>query len=128
MKARLNFSPEIVNQAVISDLIKNFDIKFNILKANITPKGGEMLIEISGKQAQDGIKYLEEQGINLTPAKRVVKKDDEKCVDCGACVSLCPVDAINIDEGWKVELDDQKCIGCGFCTSSCPTRAIKLAD
>jgi len=110
MKAWLNFSPEIVNQAVISDLIKNFDISFNILKANITPKGGEMLIEISGKQAQEGINYLEEQGINLTPAKRVVKKDEEKCVDCGACISLCPVDAISIDEEWKVELDDQKCI------------------
>ncbi|MEN6330211.1 MAG: 4Fe-4S dicluster domain-containing protein [Methanobacteriaceae archaeon] len=128
MKAWLNFSPQIVTQAVISDLIKNFDITFNILKANITPKGGEMLIEISGKQAQEGIKYLKEQGINLTPAKRVVKKDEEKCMDCGACVSLCPVDAISIDEVWKVELDDKKCIGCGFCTSSCPTRAIKLAE
>lgn len=104
MKAWLNFSPEIVNQAVISDLIKNFDITFNILKANITPKGGEMLIEIRGNQAQDGIEFLEGQGINLTPAKRVVKKDEEKCVDCGACVSLCPVSAITIDEGWKVEL------------------------
>ncbi|HMK54608.1 MAG TPA: 4Fe-4S dicluster domain-containing protein [Methanobacteriaceae archaeon] len=128
MKAWLNFSPEIVNKTVISDLIKNFDVSFNIMKADITPKGGKMLIEISGDQAQEGIEYLEEQGIFLTPVKRVVKKDDDKCVDCGACLSLCPVEAITSDENWKVELDDQKCIGCGFCTSSCPTRAIKLAD
>ncbi|MDP3066699.1 MAG: 4Fe-4S dicluster domain-containing protein [Methanobacteriaceae archaeon] len=128
MKAWLNFSPEIVNKAVISNLMKNFDVSFNIMNANITPKGGKMLIEISGEEAQEGINYLENQGVHLTPVKRVVKKDNDKCVDCGACLSLCPVEAITIDEEWKVELDDQKCIGCGFCTSSCPTKAIKLAD
>jgi len=58
----------------------------------------------------------------------VVKKDEEKCIDCGECISLCPVDAIKMEEDWTVELDNQKCIGCGFCTTSCPTKAIKIAD
>lgn len=61
MKAWLNFSPNIVNKTVIADLIKNYDINFNILKANITPKGGKMLIEIDGKEAKEGIKFLERE-------------------------------------------------------------------
>ena len=101
---------------------------FNILKANITPKGGKMLIEISGSEAEEGIKYMEKEGIQLNPSKKVVKKDEEKCMDCGECISLCPVDAIKMEEDWTVELDNQKCIGCGFCTTSCPTKAIKIAD
>ena len=128
MKAWLKFSPTIVNKTVISDLIKNYDVTFNILKANITPKGGKMLIEISGSEAEEGIKYMEKEGIQLNPIKKVVKKDEEKCMDCGECISLCPVDAIKMEEDWTVELDNQKCIGCGFCTTSCPTKAIKIAD
>ncbi|MBI5458781.1 4Fe-4S dicluster domain-containing protein [Methanobacterium sp.] len=128
MKAWLKFSPSIVNKTVISDLIKNFDVTFNILKADITPKGGKMLIEISGSEAEEGIKYMEKEGIQLNPIKKVVKKDEEKCIDCGECISLCPVDAIKMEEDWTVELDNQKCIGCGFCTTSCPTKAIKIAD
>ncbi|MDO5836915.1 MAG: 4Fe-4S binding protein [Methanobacterium sp.] len=128
MKAWLKFSPTIVNKTVISDLIKNYDVTFNILKANITPKGGKMLIEISGSEAEEGIKYMEKEGIQLNPIKKVVKKDEEKCMDCGECISLCPVEAIKMEEDWTVELDNQKCIGCGFCTTSCPTKAIKIAD
>jgi len=127
VKAWLKFSPRIVNKHVISDLIKTYDVTFNILRADITPKGGKMLIEISGSEAEEGIKYMEKEGIQLNPIKKVVKKDEDKCVDCGECVSLCPVEAIKIDENWTVLLDDQKCIGCGFCTSSCPTKAIKIA-
>lgn len=128
MKAWLNFSPNIVNKTVIADLIKNYDINFNILKANITPKGGKMLIEINGKEAKEGIKFLEKGGIELQPIKRVVKKDEDKCIDCGACVSLCPVTAIKIEDDWGVEVDDELCIGCGFCTYSCPMKAIKIIE
>jgi L-aspartate semialdehyde sulfurtransferase ferredoxin len=128
MKAWLNFSPNIVNKTVISDLIKNYDVSFNILKADITPKGGKMLIEISGSEAEEGIKFLEKEGIKLNPIKRVVKKDDDKCIDCGACVSLCPVTAISIKDDWSVEVDDKLCIGCGVCTYSCPMKAINIAE
>lgn len=128
MKAWLNFSPNIVNKAVISDLIKNYDVTFNILKANITPKGGKMLIELSGTQRDEGIAFLEESGIHLDPVINVVKKDDDKCVDCGECVSLCPVKAISIEEDWTVEVDDKQCIGCSFCTKSCPMKAINVAE
>ena len=128
MKAWLNFSPNIVNKTVISDLIKNYDVSFNILKANITPQGGKMLIEISGSESEEGIKFLENEGIDLNPIKRVVKKDDEKCIDCGACVSLCPVTAISIEEDWSIEVDDKLCLGCGVCTYSCPMKAINIAE
>lgn len=128
MKAWLTFSPSIVNRSIISDLVKNFDVSFNILRADITPKGGKMLIEISGTQRRQAIEFLEKEGIQLTPIKKVVKKDEDKCIDCGACISLCPVKAICSADDWTVEVDDQLCIGCGFCTFSCPTRAIKVSE
>lgn len=128
MKAWLTFSPSIVNKAIISNLVKTYDINFNILRADITPQGGKMLIEINGTQQSQAIEFLEKEGIHLNPIKKVVKKDEEKCIDCGACISLCPVEAICPAEDWTVEVDDQLCIGCGFCTSSCPTRAITVTE
>lgn len=128
MKAWLKFSPSIVNKSIISDAIKKFEIDFNILRANISPRGGKMLVDISGPEEQKGIRFMEEQGIEVLPVMRVVKKDRDKCTDCGACVSLCPVNAICVEEDWEINIDDQKCIGCGFCVNSCPTKAILLFD
>jgi len=128
MKAWLRFSPSIVNKAIISDTMKNYDIDFNILRADISPRGGKMLVEIEGKQVKDSIEYMEMQGINVEPVKKVVTKEEEKCVDCGACVSLCPVKAICIMDDWSIDIDDQLCIGCGFCTSSCPMKAIVVME
>lgn len=128
MKAWLYFSPEMANKAVITDLVKKFDVNFNILRADINPQGGKMLIEINGPEAEKGIAYIEKSGINVSPVKRVVKKDEEMCIDCGACVSLCPVRAITMENDWTVEVKDKECIGCKLCSYSCPTKAIKVIE
>jgi len=128
MKAWLHFSPKMVNKAVITDMIKKFDVSFNILRADINSKGGKMLIEITGEGAEEGIAYIENEGIVVSPVKRVVKKDEDLCIDCGACVSLCPVKAISLANDWTIDVNDKECIGCKLCTYSCPTKAIKVVE
>jgi L-aspartate semialdehyde sulfurtransferase ferredoxin len=128
MKAWLHFSPKMVNKAVITDMIKKFDVSFNILRADINSQGGNMLIEITGADEEEAISYIENEGIVVSPVKRVVKKDEEMCIDCGACVSLCPVRAISLESDWTVEVNDKECIGCKLCTYSCPTKAIKVME
>lgn len=128
MRAWLKFSPDIVNKSIISDAMKKYNITFNILRANITPKGGVVLIELQGENVDHSIHYMENQGIHVDQVKKVLKRDEEKCVDCGACLSLCPVKAICIKEDWSVEIDNELCIGCGFCTGSCPMKAIAIVE
>ena len=50
-------------------------------------------------------------------------KVTETCVNCGACVSECPVEAIS-EKGDHHSIDSEKCTGCGICASVCPTEAI----
>ncbi len=51
--------------------------------------------------------------------------DHLKCIGCGACVRVCPEDAIVLIDG-KAVIDGAKCIGCGECMTVCPTKAIVL--
>jgi len=45
--------------------------------------------------------------------------DEEKCVECGACIKYCPEEAIAYNERHKAQIDYDKCVGCGQCIVSC---------
>jgi len=51
----------------------------------------------------------------------VVNKDS--CIGCGACVKICPVSAIQL-ENKKAVINKQLCIGCANCIGVCPTMAM----
>lgn len=51
-------------------------------------------------------------------------KISEKCVGCGLCASLCPMNNISILNGKAVA--DKKCTMCYRCISHCPKEAITL--
>jgi uncharacterized Fe-S center protein len=47
-----------------------------------------------------------------------------QCIKCGACVSTCPVDAINLKPISRI--NKNICIGCASCIAVCPTGALKI--
>jgi len=49
----------------------------------------------------------------------------EKCTGCGACMKICPANAIGIKKK-KAILVKERCIGCGECTVICRTGAIEI--
>ncbi|MGO8878746.1 MAG: 4Fe-4S dicluster domain-containing protein [Desulfomonilaceae bacterium] len=59
---------------------------------------------------------------------------EDKCVGCGQCSSLCPVNAISLvnedktvtDSESRAKIDDKMCLGCGVCVNNCPTGALYL--
>lgn len=52
--------------------------------------------------------------------------DEEKCIGCELCVSLCPFNAVKIGENGKAEVILASCKGCGVCAASCPEKAITI--
>lgn len=47
------------------------------------------------------------------------------CIGLGTCVSICPFDAIKIENGISA-VDYELCKGCGLCAEACPKHIIKL--
>ena len=53
-----------------------------------------------------------------------VTVDKDTCVGCGACVAVCPVAALALDENGKSGCDEDVCISCFSCIPVCPVSAI----
>lgn len=53
-----------------------------------------------------------------------VQANLNKCISCGGCVSVCPVNAIELKEK-EITIDAEKCIDCKTCTELCPVSALK---
>lgn len=51
--------------------------------------------------------------------------DSNLCIGCGACASICPVNAIKLVNG-KAQINKEKCIHCGACQQFCPVGAIDI--
>jgi formate hydrogenlyase subunit 6/NADH:ubiquinone oxidoreductase subunit I len=53
--------------------------------------------------------------------------DEAKCSGCGQCATICPVDAVRMEDAAPVT-DRDWCIGCGVCATACPTAAVLLTE
>jgi len=125
----LSFGPETSGKPVVCNITRLFDVCFNIVTARINPRAmGEMILEITGsdEDVQSGIEYLQEHGITVEPVAQKVRKDEDRCMNCGVCTALCRPKALKIDlETRKVLFDSEKCVACEICVRVCPVQAME---
>jgi ferredoxin len=126
----LHFPPDITDKPIVCILSRDFNLCFNILKAEIlSGREGYMVLELSGEKrdVQDGLRFLKAHGIKVKPVEREIRKNNEKCVHCGACTGICPTQALYMDRNtWEVNFDVTKCTACEFCVPVCPVRAMEI--
>ncbi len=120
----------MVQKPVVCNLTRLFDVTFNILKAQITPRReGYMTIELTGCEENciKGINYLKEQGIKTSSVAQRIFRDDELCIQCGMCTAICPNESLRLDKATRlVVYDMERCTACGLCVRVCPVRAMIL--
>ena len=63
-----------------------------------------------------------------TASWRIVKPvmNKEKCVECGICLTYCPVNSIEFKRDKYIINYD--CKGCGICSNECPKTAIDMIE
>ena len=55
-----------------------------------------------------------------------LKLEQEKCVGCGVCLSVCPHAVLSLTNG-KIEIADRDaCMECGACARNCPAEALNV--
>lgn len=122
----LKFTEKTVEQPLISQIIIELKVPINIITAHIDSKGGTVLAEVPDKSLYEVLKAFRKKGVTVTLPK-LIEVDMEKCLSCGQCVALCPVEAITQAEDLSVKFEKEKCLGstCSACVDACPARAIK---
>ncbi|MGD0486011.1 MAG: NIL domain-containing protein [Syntrophorhabdales bacterium] len=132
MKKRiiLRFKKNTIDKPIVYRLAKDFNLVYNILRANISPRAESMMVmEVEGEEADfaKGIEYLSGFHIGIEPIEQDINRDEEKCVHCGLCTSVCATQALDIDrETMRVRFDYEKCVACELCVKVCPVRAMQV--
>ena len=126
----LHFPKRIVERPIVCRLVRDYELEFNILKALVTPEEeGLLVLELSGEQEEydKGIRYLTETGVRIQSLSQDVLRNEERCTHCGACVTICPSGAFEVDLATRlVDFHDEKCVACGLCIKACPPRAMEV--
>jgi len=125
----LRFPEKIVNEPIVVNLVKKFDLSFNILKATIYPRKEALVVmELTGHRNnfQKGVRYLKSLGIKVENIGQDIRRDEEKCFQCGACTAVCPTGALSVKRPeMEVIFDKDKCSACELCVVTCPAMAME---
>ena len=125
VRALLRFSANQVPRPITSEVILSESVEINILSAQVDERGGEMMIEFAPERTSQIVEAFRRRGVEVRVDK-FIEVDADKCIHCGACYSLCPVDAIKIEDDLSIVFREEQCVRCGACLDACPMMAISL--
>ena len=97
--------------------------QFRIINARISELQGE---EVPAPADVVGIEAHRKTSDDTRGGRTTAIVDEEECASCGICASVCPEEAITVND--IAVIDPLKCTGCGSCVDECPNKAISLAE
>jgi NAD-dependent dihydropyrimidine dehydrogenase PreA subunit len=54
--------------------------------------------------------------------------DADKCIGCGECVDVCPVEVYEMQDGKSQAANPEDCLGCESCVEVCEQSAIIIEE
>lgn len=126
----LKFPTQSGDKPLSYQLVKEFDIRINILRAEVWPgKTGSLVLEMegTGTNLKKGIAWLEENQVSCEPLNKKITWDHKRCISCGNCSAVCFAGALEMHpETWELQFDSEKCIVCELCVPACPLNLFEI--
>ena len=124
MKLVVSFSRKAGKKPIIAQVVRDTGVLINVERALIDSSEGEALIDIPDETCIMVKERLADLGASVRVLEDVIMIDASRCVDCGACISICPQEVFSFDADWKLHVDEKRCVLCNRCIEICPHRAI----
>jgi L-aspartate semialdehyde sulfurtransferase ferredoxin len=128
MKLLVTFSRKAGKKPIIAQVVKNTGVLINVERALIDSSEGEALVDIPDEACELVKTEMANLGASVRVLEHGISLDESECVDCGACVSICPQEVFYLDEGWRIRLIEERCVLCGRCIDACPHRALSQKE
>ena len=126
MRLLVNFSKKKGTAPIIAQAVKETGVLINVERAVIDSSEGEALIEVPDNQCKLIRTTMTKLGATVRQLEHGISVDQSECVDCGACISVCPREVFTFDADYKLAVNEDKCVLCGKCIPACPHKALSL--
>lgn len=128
MKMKIQIPTDKVNTTMVADVVLETKVALNLISSSIHSKGGVMIIEVPDVSYSIVEHGFKRRGASVIPLQVPIKRDEDACIDCGACISVCPSRVYSFDKDWALHMEIEKCTGCGLCIKMCPHSALKIPE
>lgn len=54
--------------------------------------------------------------------------DTDKCIGCGECVDVCPVEVYELQDSKALVVNEEECLGCESCIEVCESNAVTIEE
>ena len=127
----LKFPARLVERPIASELVSEYGLVVNILRARVEPdEEGMLVVELTGpkEKIDAGLAHVGDLGVEVEPLSKDITWREELCTECTACRSVCPTEALEVKSPeMKMSFDRDKCIACELCIPACPYGAVEIA-
>lgn len=128
MKIKITISSEIVTKPILAESIIETGILLNISQAHFESSYGDVVADVAAEEFERINAALSSRGAEVKRLDTPINWDEDECVECSACISVCPTLVFSLDDEYNLLVDQSKCIQCGTCIAMCPHNALSLKD
>jgi ferredoxin len=128
VKIVLKFPQKIMQDPLLADVVLETGVRINIDRAFVDASIGEIVIDVPDERVEEVAEAFRRRGTDVNEMDTPILFDEAECVQCGACVSVCPVGVFTHDKERQISIDLKRCVLCKACIVMCPHGALKTAE
>jgi len=117
-----------MSEPLLADVVLETGVRINIDRAFVDASVGEIVIDVPDERVEEVAAAFRRRGTEVREMDTPILFDEAECVQCGACVSVCPVEVFRYNEDRTISIDLARCVLCKTCMAMCPHGALKTAE
>jgi len=124
MKLLLRYPLPLDEMPYTAEVILETGAKINIDRAT----RDELIVDVPGDDVEHVAELFREKGVEVRKLLKLIAWDEERCIHCGACISVCPTRVFTFNPSWNINLEEEKCVRCEICVKACPLSALACVE
>jgi len=124
MKLLLRYPLPLDEMPYTAEVILETGAKINIDRAT----RDELIVDVLGDNVEHVAELFREKGVEVRKLLKLITWDEERCIHCGACISVCPTRVFTFNPSWNINLEEEKCVRCEICVKACPLSALACVE